>query len=498
MSSISNHMDELIKMIAIEKLCSILNSKGENSFNNILPNNILHNSSNTIDEIKRELQTIQDNQNELKLTIDKIKETKCDNETIKNKFEQFITDNAIINNEIYDKFDLIKEQQQTLTSKYDSLIEEIHKDIKINQGNEILLRNRFELLISNIETFFSNKSSIIDDLTSKFNGIENINETIVSNINKINENIQNHVSIQTFEECSSKNDDNLNCLNISMQNLKTEFNDISKNYGNLNETISEYVFSKCNQTFISRTDLTNEFINKEQLATFLFNVNGLVESMKQDIINALYKNENNPIILLGDKLKMIENKQKEIENFQIERINVIEQKYELLENMIRNHNFTITNSIEKLKEENSDKVTSHDEQLDVQSSDEHIEEKSDEAKSHEEKTDEQLEENLHNEQLEEKTDEQLEENLHDEQLEEENNSEETHSETEVGTDDDIGTDTEELKNDADDDESVFEIEIDDVSYYATDEDNGILYEKLSDGEIGKKVGIITNGEPIFN
>ena len=47
-------------------------------------------------------------------------------------------------------------------------------------------------------------------------------------------------------------------------------------------------------------------------------------------------------------------------------------------------------------------------------------------------------------------------------------------------------------------EEVFEIEIDDVTYYATSEENGILYEVDSDGEVGKKVGIIKDGEPIFS
>ena len=48
------------------------------------------------------------------------------------------------------------------------------------------------------------------------------------------------------------------------------------------------------------------------------------------------------------------------------------------------------------------------------------------------------------------------------------------------------------------DEEVFEIEIDDITYFATDEENGILYEMTKDGDVGKKVGIIKDGEPIFN
>ncbi len=54
------------------------------------------------------------------------------------------------------------------------------------------------------------------------------------------------------------------------------------------------------------------------------------------------------------------------------------------------------------------------------------------------------------------------------------------------------------EEEVDDDEEVFEIEIDDVTYFATDEENGILYEMDKNGEVGKKVGIIKDGEPIFS
>jgi hypothetical protein len=47
-------------------------------------------------------------------------------------------------------------------------------------------------------------------------------------------------------------------------------------------------------------------------------------------------------------------------------------------------------------------------------------------------------------------------------------------------------------------EEVFEIEIDDVTYYATSEENGILYAVDKDGEVGKQVGVIKDGEPIFS
>jgi hypothetical protein len=49
----------------------------------------------------------------------------------------------------------------------------------------------------------------------------------------------------------------------------------------------------------------------------------------------------------------------------------------------------------------------------------------------------------------------------------------------------------------DDEEELFEIEIDDVSYCTNDEDNGVIYELTADGDVGAKVGYLKDGEPIF-
>ena len=45
-------------------------------------------------------------------------------------------------------------------------------------------------------------------------------------------------------------------------------------------------------------------------------------------------------------------------------------------------------------------------------------------------------------------------------------------------------------------EEVFEIEIDDVTYYCDDEDNGKIY-KNEDGDMGDQVGEIKDGEATF-
>ncbi len=112
--------------------------------------------------------------------------------------------------------------------------------------------------------------------------------------------------------------------------------------------------------------------------------------------------------------------------------------------------------------------------------------------------------------------EEVKENNEEELAEEvkENNEEvEEESEEEVGTDEEVEEESakeeekqsvnnqsnEEKKDEEEEEElELFEIEIDDVTYFATDEENGDLYEMDKDGDVGKKVGIIKDGEPIFN
>ena len=45
-------------------------------------------------------------------------------------------------------------------------------------------------------------------------------------------------------------------------------------------------------------------------------------------------------------------------------------------------------------------------------------------------------------------------------------------------------------------EELFEIDIDDITYCTNDENNGSIYE-LKDGDVGDKVGYFKEGEPFF-
>jgi hypothetical protein len=103
--------------------------------------------------------------------------------------------------------------------------------------------------------------------------------------------------------------------------------------------------------------------------------------------------------------------------------------------------------------------------------------------------DEEEEEQQKVEQKEQEQEEQKEQEEQEEDEEEQEDEEEDEEEQEDEEEEEEEEDQEE--------EEVFEIEIDDTTYYATSEENGILYEVTKDGEVGKKVGVIKDGEPIF-
>ena len=51
--------------------------------------------------------------------------------------------------------------------------------------------------------------------------------------------------------------------------------------------------------------------------------------------------------------------------------------------------------------------------------------------------------------------------------------------------------------DDEEEEEVTEIEIDDVTYFTNDDENGFIYEATEDEEVGDKVGYFKDGEPFF-
>jgi hypothetical protein len=67
----------------------------------------------------------------------------------------------------------------------------------------------------------------------------------------------------------------------------------------------------------------------------------------------------------------------------------------------------------------------------------------------------------------------------------------------VEEDDIVSVETETKESDEEDEEFI-EIEIDDITYCTNDEENGIIYELYKDGNVGKKVGVLKDGDAYFD
>ena len=146
----------------------------------------------------------------------------------------------------------------------------------------------------------------------------------------------------------------------------------------------------------------------------------------------------------------------------------------------------------------------------------HSEESEDEeTKEEDADSEEEIEEEVEDEEVEdnevedEVEDEEVEDNEDEDEEHQEVHAEESESEAEVEevpqatANQDIETEAEAEESDSEeeeqeeDDNELFEIEIEDVTYCTNDEENGIIYELTEEGEAGKKVGFLKDGEATF-
>jgi len=101
--------------------------------------------------------------------------------------------------------------------------------------------------------------------------------------------------------------------------------------------------------------------------------------------------------------------------------------------------------------------------------------------------------------MEEEVEDEVEEEVEDEVEEEVEDEVEEEVEEEVAS---VETETKEIEEteqeEEDDEEELFEIEIDDVTYCTNNEDNGFIYEIDKDGNVGKKVGYLKEGDAYFD
>jgi len=112
-----------------------------------------------------------------------------------------------------------------------------------------------------------------------------------------------------------------------------------------------------------------------------------------------------------------------------------------------------------------------------------------------------LEEEVEEEVEEEEVEVEVEEEKVEVEEEEEEVEEEEEEVEEVEEVEELENDIKSIETEAkeeDEDEELIEIEIDDITYCTNDENNGIIYELDKDGNVGKKIGYLKDGEAYFD
>ena len=200
----------------------------------------------------------------------------------------------------------------------------------------------------------------------------------------------------------------------------------------------------------------------------------LNDAIKKKVVKLVYKLQCSK---LRDEMnrcvKEFETYNKELNSLRSEYTTLMSKKNKLSRNPPENIRLNI--------EEKEDQVRRMDEDP--------VKEEEDESEAAESEADESEEEESEEEESEEEESEAAE----DDQAKQ---TEAEADESEAAEDDQAKQAEDESEEDSDNEE-VFEIEIDDVTYYATNEENGPLYNCDENGDPGNKVGYLKDGEPFF-
>ena len=200
---------------------------------------------------------------------------------------------------------------------------------------------------------------------------------------------------------------------------------------------------------------------------------------------------------INDTNKRLFELEKQIHKLNVNIDKLLIQNYDVSvkkpEDKVERQNTNIFLNISEIDRECKDFKNDDDEEEEEQEEEVEEEEQEEVVEEEQEEEEEEQEEVVEEEQEEvvveeeEVVEEEQEEVVEEEEQEQEEVVEEEQQEEE-----------QEVVEESDDNEEVFEIEIDDITYFATDENNGILYAMDEDGDVGKEVGVIKDGEPIFN
>jgi hypothetical protein len=303
--------------------------------------------------------------------------------------------------------------------------------------------------LNNIEKLI--QMATIEQMYSILNKMKDDN----THINNVNE----YSSTTTLPLSSSNNDyysEQLNLLSSKLQTVETKLDCILKQMSLLNKiepmyglltqmvTIQDHIRTSNGLLVVGQSKITDYLIKEQEDKK-------RVEIPVLDLTKCEVKEEPNISLVISDPEKTVRTG--------TETVNLI--------------------SDDEVEEEETIDEDKKDEIQDILITSIVEEEHSEEEVGTEEEEEEEVEVE---EEVEEEEEEEVEEEVVEEEVEEEVVEEEVEKEV--------------VEEEAE--EEVFEIEIDDVTYYATDENNGILYEATEDGDVGKKVGIIKDGEPIFD
>ena len=247
---------------------------------------------------------------------------------------------------------------------------------------------------------------------------------------------------------------------------------------------------------ISKINMSNNDNTQQPLLVKLSDINTIVKNSVQDIVNnfierhTLLEETHDTIINLPVVKKYYENKKET--NVDTKDITIlINDVFNKLSNQIND----LKNEIDSLKiqeKQCSCKCVNNIEKENIKLEFEDIKEgavaRIYDLKITEEiiNQDEDMEEDMEEEELEEEEEEEEEE-----LVEEEEDVEEVVS---------VETESKDHKKDVEDEdeEELIEIEIDDITYCTNNEENGIIYELDKEGNVGKKVGYLKEGDAYFD
>ncbi len=265
--------------------------------------------------------------------------------------------------------------------------------------------------------------------------------------------------------------------------------------------------------FVDKNDLFNVYYKINNLETKYLNLNGLMDKLidKIEVLNNKIDKmacEPKPIANISIKPSVESSIVSACQNENI-KVDIDSDIEDLDDSSLK---VTLTNLpiiVKKMEAEES--AIEVEEVVDTES----VEEETDEVVEEEKEEDDEVVEVVDTESVEEEEEEEVveakevvEEEEADEEAEEDDEVVEDENSVETETkEEESASDAEEEKQsesasdtdgvDADDDEEeLFEIDIDDITYCTNDENNGSIYE-LKDGDVGDKVGYFKEGEPFF-